>query len=189
MTTDAAIFLRVSTGHQHEENQLPALERFCKHHDYRIVQRYKVSGSAWNGGKPGGDYRRAVQQVMDDAYRGEFSVLVVWSIDRLSRGGIEDILRIVRELRERNVSLVSVQETWLNGRDATTDLLIAIAQWVAQYESERRAERTRIGMERARAEGKHIGRPLGAKDSKPRKTAGYKGQVNNPDGISKRSAS
>jgi hypothetical protein len=42
---------------------------------------------------------------------------------------------LIRELRERNVSLVSHQGPWLNGSDATTELLAAVAAWVATQES------------------------------------------------------
>jgi len=40
-------------------------------------------------------------------------------------------------------------------------------------ESARRSERTRAGLERARAEGRTLGRPTGSKDKKRRKRAGY----------------
>jgi hypothetical protein len=70
-----------------------------------------------------GEHRHALQGMLADAHRGEFSVLVVWAVDRLCRHGIEELLRLIRELRERNVSLVSHQEPWLNGSDATSELL------------------------------------------------------------------
>ena len=37
--------------------------------------------------------------MLDDAHRGEFSVLVIWAVDRLCRQGIEELLRLIRELR------------------------------------------------------------------------------------------
>ncbi|MGO9977139.1 MAG: recombinase family protein [Solirubrobacteraceae bacterium] len=64
--------------------------------------------------------------VYSDAHRGQFSVLVVWAVDRLCRQGIEELRRLIRELRERNVSLVSHREPSLNGSDATTELLAAM---------------------------------------------------------------
>ena len=69
------------------------------------------------------------------------------------RKGIEELVRLIRELRERNVSLVSHQEPWLNGSDATTELLAAVAAWVATQESVRRSERIRAGLARRREEG------------------------------------
>jgi DNA invertase Pin-like site-specific DNA recombinase len=51
MFMKAALWIRVSTGHQTGKNQLPELEKFAEHHGYELVERYQVSESAWNGGK------------------------------------------------------------------------------------------------------------------------------------------
>ena len=68
----------------------------------------------------------------DDAYRGEFRVLIVWALDRLTRGGAEDALRLIRQFRERGCIIVSIQETWLNGNPEIQDSLVAFAGWMAQ---------------------------------------------------------
>jgi putative DNA-invertase from lambdoid prophage Rac len=169
--TNAAIWARVSTDHQHEENQLPELERFCEHHGYNITRRYMLSDvSAFNGA-----HRDTLKAMLADAWRGEFSVIVVWAVDRICREGIEELLKLIRELRERHCTLVSVQEPWLNGSDATTELLAAIAAWVAHQESQRRSERIKAGLARRRAEGKPVGgeNSKRGRDRKPRKTEGY----------------
>ena len=171
MSTQAAIWTRVSTDRQHEDNQIPDLERLCQHRGWEITQRYEIAdASAYKG-----EHRHALQRMLDDAHRGEFSVLVVWAVDRLSRQGIEELLRLIRQLRERNVSLVSHQEPWLNGSDATTELLAAVAAWVATQESARRSERIRAGLARRRAEGKPMGGAASkrGKDKRPRRTKGY----------------
>jgi putative DNA-invertase from lambdoid prophage Rac len=166
----AAIWARVSTDHQTEANQLPELERFCEHHGYEIAKRYLLNDvSAFKGA-----HRETLNQALDDAYRGEFSVLVVWAVDRITRAGIEDLLKLIRQLRERHCTLVSIQEPWLNGSDATTELLAAIAAWVANQESARRSERIKAGIARRRAEGKPVGgRQPGSKDRRPRSSDGY----------------
>lgn len=139
MTTKAAIWVRVSTDHQHESNQLPAIMQFCEHRGWEITKKYELSDvSAFNGA-----HHEMLKQMLDDAYRGEFEVVVCWAADRVSRGGIEELLKLIRELRERNCSLVSVQEPWLNGSDATTELLAAVSAWVAHQESARRSARIR----------------------------------------------
>jgi len=171
--TKAATWFRVSTGHQDTDNQVPEVERFAGHHDYTIAKRYTVSESAWNGGKDGGEYKAALQAALDDAWRGEFSVLIVWALDRLSRGGAEDVLRLIRQFRERGCTIVSVQESWLNGSPEIQDVLVAFAGWMGQQESARRSERIKAGLARRKAEGKPVGgRKPGAKDVKPRSTAG-----------------
>jgi DNA invertase Pin-like site-specific DNA recombinase len=95
--------------------------------------------------------------------------VIVWAVDRICRQGIEELLKLIRELRERHVSLVSVQEPWLSGSDATTELLAAIAGWVAHQESARRSERIkawRAGAQRA---------SLSAAGSRAARTAGRAG--------------
>jgi putative DNA-invertase from lambdoid prophage Rac len=171
--TNAAMWLRVSTGHQDTDNQVPDVERFAAHHGHAITARYEVSESAWNGGKDGGEYKRTLKQALDDAHAGKFSVLIVWALDRITREGAEGALRIIRQFRERGCIVVSVKESWLNGAPEIQDVLVAFAGWMAQQESARRSERIKAGLERRRAEGKPVGRVVGARDKTRRKRAGY----------------
>jgi len=173
VVTKAALWIRVSTDHQDAENQLPEAEQFAGHHGYEIVARYSLSESAWNGGKDSGEYRAALKRALDDAHRGEFSVLVVWALDRLTRDGAESALRIIRQFRERGVIVVSIQESWLNGSPEVQDVLVAFAGWLGKQESDRRSARVKAGLARRRAEGKPVGRQPGSGDKKPRKRSGY----------------
>ena len=170
----AGAWFRVSTGHQTDANQVPDVEAFAKHHGYVIAERYQVSDSAWkNGG--GEEYKATLQRALDDAWAGKFSVLIVWTLDRIVRLGAEDALRIFRQFRERGCVLISVKESWLNGSPDVQDVLIAFAGWMAQRESERRSERIRAGLARKRAEdsGFKGGRTKGATDKKRRNRSGY----------------
>lgn len=169
----AGVWIRVSTGHQDTENQVPDITSFAAHHRYVITERYQVSESAWQGGKAGGDYQAELKRVLDDAWAGKFSVLIVWALDRITREGAEGTLRIIRQLRERNCILVSVKEPWLNSSPMVQDVLVAFAGWMAQMESTRRSERIKAGLERRKALGKPVGRQPGAADRKPRRRSGY----------------
>src|SRR6266700_2311535 len=99
----AAAWIRVSTSHQDTGNQVPDLERFAAHHGYDIAERYVVSDSAWkNGG--GAEHKAAMKRALDDAHAGKFSVLIVWSLDRIVRdddSGAEAALRLFRQFRQR----------------------------------------------------------------------------------------
>jgi putative DNA-invertase from lambdoid prophage Rac len=164
---DCAVWYRVSSGEQETANQEPDTERLCRHRGYEVVERYVVTDSGW---APGPEYAAELARLLRDAHAGKFAVLVVWAADRLSREGIEPLLRIVRRLRESGVAVVSVMEPWLDTTNpAVAELLLAIMAWVAAQESARRSERIRAGMDRRRREGKAVGRPLGAKDRKPRR--------------------
>jgi DNA invertase Pin-like site-specific DNA recombinase len=168
---NAAFWFRVSTGSQDSDNQVPDLERFAAHHGYRETRRYTVTDTAYkNGGGP--EYKRELARMLAEAHAGHFRVLIVWALDRIVRdedSGAEAALRLVRQLRERGVVMVSVREDWLNGSPEIQDLLLAFAGWMAQQESRRRSERIRAGLARRQAEGLPVGRLPGARDLRPRK--------------------
>jgi DNA invertase Pin-like site-specific DNA recombinase len=100
------------------------------------------------------------ERMMDDARRGAFEVLVIWSLDRFGRDTIGNLLA-VRDLDRLNVQIVSVKEAWLDTTGPTRTLLVAIFSWVAEQERERRSERTKAGLNRVRAHGSRSGKPIG----------------------------
>jgi DNA invertase Pin-like site-specific DNA recombinase len=171
-STSAGLWLRVSSGEQVTDNQVPELESFAAHHGYAETARYTVTDSAWKDGG-GAEYRQALGQALNDAWAGRFGVLAVWSLDRIVRGSAEDALRIFRQFRERGCTVVSVKESWLNGSPEVQELLISFAGWMAGRESERRSERTKAGLARRKAAGLPVGRKPGSRDLKPRKRSGY----------------
>ena len=132
------------------------LQEFCNRRNWEIVEVYDLTGiSAYRNAHE--KYLRTAQK----AGRGkQFDTLVVWSLDRLSRGGAEAILKIVREFDQYGVSVVSVQEEWTETTDPLMrELIMGIVGWVAKFESKRRSERTKAGLERAKREGRKLGRP------------------------------
>ena len=172
--TDCAVWMRVSTEDQSTRNQEPDIDTFAKARGLNITSTYVLHDSAWkNGG--GEEYRMTLKRLLDDAWQGKFSVVVVWALDRIVRAGAEDALRIVRQLRERGCTLISVKESWLNGSSEVQDVLLAFAGWLAQQESQRRSERVRAGIQRRMAEDPTFrpGRQAGARDRKPRRRSGY----------------
>ncbi len=46
----AGVWLRVSTGHQEADNQVPDVERFAAHHGYEVTRTYRTSDSAYKNG-------------------------------------------------------------------------------------------------------------------------------------------
>lgn len=170
---DAAVWLRVSTEDQEHDNQVPDVERFAAHHDYRVALTYELDDSAWKDGG-GAKYKAAIQRALDDAWQGKYKVLIVWALDRITREGAEGALRLIRQFRERGCTIVSVKESWLNGSSEVQDVLVAFAGWMAQIESKRKSDRVKAGIERRRAANLPVGgRKAGAKDKRPRRTDGY----------------
>jgi DNA invertase Pin-like site-specific DNA recombinase len=176
-TKNAGVWLRVSTSEQASENQRPDVDHFAAHHGYTVTATYELRDSAWNGGKDGGDYKAALQQALDDAWAGKFSVLIIWALDRITREGAEGALKVIRQFRERGCTIVSVKESWLNGSPEVQDVLVAFAGWMAQQESQRRSERVKAGLARKQRDNPEFrpGRQPGAKDKagRPRRRSGY----------------
>lgn len=115
-----------------------------------------------------------LSQAHDDARLGHFKVLLIWSLDRLSREGIAATLEAVHGFERHRCQVWSLQESWTqDSKPETRELLMALYGWIAKSESARRSERTKAGLVRARSQGKRLGRPPGAKDTKRRKQSGY----------------
>lgn len=169
MTSRCAIWARVSKDEQESGNQLAQLRAEAARRGLEVAAEYVLDGlSAWTGA-----HREQLRQALDDARAGRYDVLLVWALDRLERGGIEPTLRVMRQLRERGVLVVSMQEPWTDAGGEMQELLTAIMAWVARMESQRRSERVRAGLAHRKAQGLPVGRQPGAKDRQARKRSGY----------------
>ncbi|MFA4888314.1 MAG: recombinase family protein [Candidatus Omnitrophota bacterium] len=165
-----AIYARVSKNDESQDpiNQLNPLRDYARALGSEIVQEYVDMSSGSNGD------RKEFLKMFEDADKRKFDLVLVWALDRLSREGISNTLGYLERLRRNGIALKSLQESWLDTRDqGLGQLLLAIFSWVAHQERLRIVERTKAGLERARKEGKIIGRPKGRSDSKPRKKSGY----------------
>lgn len=164
----AAIWARVSTRDQDNQNQLTALREWAARRGFEVEVEYVSEESAWNG-----KHQAQVNQALQGARLGRYQVLLVWALDRLSREGVEAMLRTMRQFRERGVRVLSLQESWTDGPPEMHDLLTAFFAWIAQQESKRRSERVKAGLDKRRRAGKPVGRLVGATDKKKRKRSGY----------------
>lgn len=160
----AAIYSRVSTAEQTTDNQVPVLEAWAKQRGFEVVEYYTEAESAWRNG-----HQAELHRLLVDARKHKFELVLIWSLDRLSREGSAAILNIINTLGQYKIKVLSYQESWTEAPGQLGELLFAIAGWVAKMESERRSERTKAGLVRAVKEGKKLGRPKGSKDKKKRR--------------------
>jgi DNA invertase Pin-like site-specific DNA recombinase len=147
----AAIYARVSTLDQEPENQLQELRRYVEARGWSAVEYVDrgVSGAK--------DRRPALDQLLTDAKRRRFDVLVCWRLDRLGRS-LKHLITLLEDLQALGIAFVSLAE----GIDATTPagkLQMHILGAIAEFERARIAERVKAGLLRARAQGKRLGRP------------------------------
>jgi putative DNA-invertase from lambdoid prophage Rac len=158
------VYLRVSTSQQDTDNQAIALTEWAERRGFDIVTVYQEEESAWRAG-----HQRELARLVADARKHKFKIVLVWALDRLSREGSAAILGIVSRLSRHGVKVLSYQESWTEAPGELGELSFAIAGWVARMESQRRSERTKAGLGRARAQGKRLGRPPGSKDRRKRR--------------------
>jgi DNA invertase Pin-like site-specific DNA recombinase len=146
----AVIYMRVSSVDQHPETQLLDLRQMAAQRGYQIVQEYTDRISGVKARRPGLD------QMMADARRGRFDVVLVWASDRIARS-VRHFLDVLDELNRLNVEFVSFREQIDTGGPLGRAIVVIIGA-IAELERNLIIERVRAGMRRARLEGRHIGR-------------------------------
>ena len=146
----AALYLRVSTDRQTAENQLAEVRQLALARGYAAVVYEEVESAA--------KARPVLDRMLADVRAGRVQAVAVWALDRLHRS-MTGAIGTVLELDRLGVPVMSVREGWLDTSGPVRPLLVAIFGWVAEQERTRLIERTRAGLERARREGKQLGRP------------------------------
>jgi DNA invertase Pin-like site-specific DNA recombinase len=153
---DAGLWLRTSTDNRGQDPKLQRadLDHVCQQRGWNVVKVYEVEESAF-GKKP----REQFQMMLEDARKGKFQVLVVWSMDRFSREGEWSVSRIMASLQDWHVTFYSYNEPFLDTSGPFAGFLIPLFAWLARQESLRKGRAVKLGMEKAKANGSHIGRP------------------------------
>lgn len=147
--------MRVSTNRQEPENQTEAIERYCQTRGIEIVERFIDRRSGLDDDRP--EFQRMLREAEGSLPR--FSRIVCWSIDRFSRMPPLKTLQLLEDLRANGVFFVSVTEPLFQMDGPFMEIPRFLLAWFAQYESEQKSIRIKAGQERARREGKEIGRP------------------------------
>jgi DNA invertase Pin-like site-specific DNA recombinase len=148
----AACYVRVSRPDQDPALQLDETAAFVARRGWRVARTYRdlgVSGSR--------ERRPELDELLEDARRGAFDVLVVWRADRLFRS-MRHMVLTLDELASLGIDFVSVTEPF----DTTTPqgrLLFHVAGVFAEFERGLLIERTKAGLAAARRRGKRLGRP------------------------------
>jgi DNA invertase Pin-like site-specific DNA recombinase len=147
----------VSRQEQREDLQADETEALIARRGWTLVETYidhGVSGSR--------ERRPGLDQMLADARRGRWSILVVWRSDRLFRS-LRHMVNMLAELDAIDVAFVSATEVF----DTTTPqgrLLLHLVSAFAEFERQSILERVRAGMAAAKRRGVRIGRPGPALD-------------------------
>ena len=149
-----ALYLRVSTDEQTVNNQRRELRAVAKRRKWTIVKTFTDEGIS---GAKGRDKRPGFDALIKAATSGRFDIVMAWSVDRLGRS-LNDLVAFLSELHAVGVALYLHKQ----GLDTSTPAGRAMFQMMgvfSEFELAMIRERTKAGMARAKAQGKHIGRP------------------------------
>lgn len=150
-----SLYGRVSTKDkgQDTENQLVQLRQYSAAMGWQIVSEFvdHESGSKSD--------REQLQEMFKAASQRKFDVLLFWSLDRLSREGVLPTLQYLNRLTGYGIGWRSFTEQYLDSTGMFRDAVISILAVIAKQERNRISERTKAGLERARRQGKQLGRP------------------------------
>ena len=154
MANVAALYGRVSTKDkgQDTENQLAQLREYAPKQGWTVYREYVDCES---GSTPD---RAEFQRMFEDASRRKFDVLLFWSLDRLSREGVLETLQHLNRLTSYGIGWRSFTEQYLDSTGAFKDAVVSILATIAKQERIRISERVKAGLERARRQGKQLGR-------------------------------
>ena len=150
-----ALYSRVSTRNngQDTENQLRELRRYCRAQGWRIYDEYIDHASGKRGD------REEFQRLFEDAHKRHFDQVLFWALDRFSREGVLETLKHLERLTHYGVGWKSYTEQYLDSAGIFKDAIVSIMATLAKQERVKISERTIAGLERARAQGKKLGRP------------------------------
>ena len=147
-----AVWLRISTEDQKLDSQRDAVERYVRARRWTVVGRFIEQGV---GGAA--QYRKVVDEILDGARRRRFDAVVIFRGDRSFRSAGRGCV-FIDELISTGCAFVSIED----GIDTSTpagELMAKMAILMAEWERKAIRARVRAGIEAARRQGKHLGRP------------------------------
>lgn len=141
-------YARVSTQDQNLDLQLDALKQYGS---ARIFEE-KMTGTKRE--------RPQLEELL--RYLRDGDTVVVWKLDRIGRS-MKDLMELVNGFHDHGVNFVSLKEN-IDTTTATGKLIFHIFASLSEFERDMLSERTKAGLQSARARGRKGGRPSKGKD-------------------------
>ena len=165
-----AAYLRVSTDEQNLDNQRADITRYLARRGH---------SATWYEEKESTRKTRPIKnKLLRELIKGQYEGVIVYKLDRWARS-LNELIMDLEQLSEARVVFVALNDIGeINLNTAMGKLQIHMIGAFAEFERSLIRERTMAGLARAKAEGKHLGRPRGSTDKRPRSRKGYFGNNN-----------
>ncbi len=151
-TPRVALYARVSPTDQSTDSQLLDLRRYVSERGWDSFKEYCDNGISGTT-----DSRPALNELMNDARKRRFDVVLVWRFDRFARS-TRHLINALEEFKNLRIDFVSYQEN-IDTSSPLGSAIFTIISAVAQLERDIIAERVKAGLRRAKENGKKLGRP------------------------------
>ena len=186
-TKTVAAYCRVSTQGQKNDSQRAEIKRWLKGNGI------KAADVAWFEDKASSKTleRPAFEKLQQAIFEGTIKTVVVWKLDRISRGQV-DGMNVLADWCDKRVRFVSVTQQ-IDLRGAVGRMLASVLFGFAEIELEYRRERQAAGIRQARKRGVYKGRKAGTTKAKPARAQELRDQgltapeIANAMGVSERS--
>jgi len=147
------IYARVSTDDkdQNPERQINPCKNYCELHNHQIISEI----TEYHTGDSDPFYRPKGKEILN--IRGVKGI-VIFSMDRLTRQHPVKVMRMIDNLKNRDIKVISITEPAFNMESEFSDIIMYIMSWFNNYFLKKLRRDVKSGIERARREGKQIGR-------------------------------
>ncbi len=152
MKKKCAIYCRVSTSEQKTDMQLNDLRKYASDRGFIIFNEYVDNGFSGSIKK-----RPALDQLMADAQKKKFDVVLVWRFDRFARSS-RHLVEALHTFRHFSINFISFNENIDTG-SPLGEAMFTIISAMAQLERDIIRKRVKAGLKNARNKGKTLGRP------------------------------
>lgn len=149
----AVIYSRVSTNDQTVDNQLKILREVAEKKGLEVVQ--EISDEGISGAK-GRDEREGFNELIKGSIQKEWDIILVWDVSRLGRS-LQHLVSFLDDIHSAKCDLY-IHQSGLDTSTASGKMMFQMIGVFSGFERSMIRERVIAGQQRAKAEGKHIGR-------------------------------
>ncbi len=146
-------YYRVSNSDQNYNSQKLGVEEYCKRCGYEIDK--EVIDDGVSGTVKAKD--RNLWKIIKEAKSGDW--VITSELSRIGRS-TTDVLQTLNTLSQKGVNVYFVKQAMQLDQSPMGKMITAILSAFAEMERDLISQRTKEGIERAKREGKHVGRPF-----------------------------
>ncbi len=151
-------YIRVSTNKQELDSQKLEIMEYCHKNNIYLDEILEVKISSTKSQE-----KRKIKDLKQKLKSGD--LLIATELSRLGRSMLE-IINLVLEFNANNIKFLFLRQMELsNFNNPASKLILSVYAYLAENERELISQRTKAGLEKARLNGKKLGRPMGTLNS------------------------